>query len=154
MGGNDTQTVKAFQEAESYNGPSLILAYCHCIAHGYDMAFGLKQQKAAVLSGYWPLLRYDPRLRDQGKNPFQLDSKAPSIALKDYVYQEARYSMLVRSDPETARDLLRMAQDDVERHWRVYENRATMHGRADNPVVVPAAVESGPSEKNGQKAEE
>jgi len=154
MGGSDTQTIKAFQEAESYNGPSLIIAYSHCIAHGYDMAFGLKQQKAAVLSGYWPLMRYDPRLRDQGKNPFQLDSKAPSIALKDYVYQEARYSMLVRSDPETASRLLRLAQDDVERHWRVYENRATMHGRADNPVPVPAAAESGPPAKSGQKAEE
>ncbi len=154
MGGSDTQTIKAFQEAESYNGPSLIIAYSHCIAHGYDMAFGLKQQKAAVLSGYWPLMRYDPRLRDQGKNPFQLDSKAPSIALKDYVYQEARYSMLVRSDPETASRLLRLAQDDVERHWRVYENRATMHGRADNPVPAPAAAESGPPAKSGQKAEE
>ncbi len=118
------------------------------------MAFGLKQQKAAVLSGYWPLMRYDPRLRDQGKNPFQLDSKAPSIALKDYVYQEARYSMLARSDPETARELLRLAQDDVQRQWRVYENRATMHGRADNPVAVPAAAATGSSGKDGQKTEE
>ena len=128
MGGNDTHTVKDFREAEAYPGPSLIIAYSHCIAHGYDMAFGLNQQKSAVLSGYWPLIRYNPALREQGKNPFQLDSKAPSIPLKQYIYQEARYSMLARSQPERARDLLRMAQDDVERQWRVYEGRAAMAG--------------------------
>ncbi len=105
MGGNDTQTVKAFREAEAYPGPSLIIAYSHCIAHGYDMAFGLNQQKSAVLSGYWPLVRYDPALREQGKNPFQLDSKAPSIPLKQYMYEEARYSMLARSRPREAREL-------------------------------------------------
>ena len=82
MGGNDTHTVKAFLEAEAHDGPSLIIAYSHCIAHGYDMAFGMNQQKAAVLSGYWPLMRYNPALRKEGKNPFQLDSKAPSIPLK------------------------------------------------------------------------
>ena len=101
MGGSDTHTVKAFREAEAYHGPSLIIAYSHCIAHGYDMAFGMNQQKSAVLSGYWPLIRYNPELRAEGKNPFQLDSKAPSIPLKQYVYQEARYSMLARSHPET-----------------------------------------------------
>ncbi len=90
---------KAFREAEAYPGPSLIIAYSHCIAHGYDMAFGLNQQKSAVLSGYWPLIRYNPALREQGKNPFQLDSKAPSIPLKQYMYEEARYSMLARSHP-------------------------------------------------------
>ena len=129
MGGNDTHTVRAFLEAEAYDGPSLILAYSHCIAHGYDMAFGINQQKSAVLSGYWPLMRYNPALRKEGKNPFQLDSKAPSIPLKQYAYQEARYTMLARSNPEAARELLRMAQDDVERQWRVYANRAAMAGR-------------------------
>jgi pyruvate-ferredoxin/flavodoxin oxidoreductase len=128
MGGSDTHTVKAFREAEAYPGPSLIIAYSHCIAHGYDMAFGLNQQKSAVLSGYWPLIRYNPALREQGKNPFQLDSKAPSIPLKQYIYEEARYSMLARSHPDHARELLRMAQDDVERQWRVYESRAAMAG--------------------------
>jgi pyruvate-ferredoxin/flavodoxin oxidoreductase len=103
MGGSDTQTIKAFREAEAYPGPSLIIAYSHCIAHGYDMAFGLNQQKSAVLSGYWPLARYNPSLRAQGKNPFQLDSKAPSIPLKQYMYEEARYSMLARSHPREAR---------------------------------------------------
>ena len=141
MGGGDTHTVKAFREAEAYPGPSLIIAYSHCIAHGYDMAFGLNQQKTAVLSGYWPLMRYNPALREQGKNPFQLDSKAPSIPLKQYVYEEARYSMLARSHPSHARELLRLAQDDVDRQWRVYESRAAMAGEgqsAPEPVQEPA----------------
>jgi pyruvate-ferredoxin/flavodoxin oxidoreductase len=129
MGGGDTHTVKAFLEAEAHNGPSLIIAYSHCIAHGYDMAHGLQQQKSAVLSGYWPLMRYNPALRNEGKKPFQLDSKAPSISLKEYAYQEGRYSMLARSNPQVARELLRQAQDDVERNWRVYENRAKLAGR-------------------------
>jgi len=92
------------------------------------MAFGINQQKNAVLSGCWPLMRYNPALRKEGKNPFQLDSKAPSIPLKQYAYQEARYTMLARSNPEAARELLRLAQDDVERQWRVYANRAAMPG--------------------------
>jgi pyruvate-ferredoxin/flavodoxin oxidoreductase len=128
MGGSDTHTVKAFLEAEAYNGPSLIIAYSHCIAHGYDMVFGMNQQKAAVLSGYWPLMRYNPALNLEGKNPFQLDSKAPSIPLKDYAYQEARYTILARTNPEAAAQLLREAQEDVQRRWRVYESRASMPG--------------------------
>jgi pyruvate-ferredoxin/flavodoxin oxidoreductase len=124
MGGSDMQTIKAFQEAEAYDGPALIIAYSHCIAHGYDLANGMHQQKKAVLSGYWPLMRYNPSLREQGKNPFQLDSKAPSIPLKDYTYNEARYSMLARSHPEVAKRLLEEAQQDVEREWSVYADRA------------------------------
>ena len=126
MGGSDTHTVKAFLEAEAFDGPSLIIAYSHCIAHGYDMSQGMAQQKAAVLSGYWPLMRYNPKLRLEGKNPFQLDSRAPSIPFKQYAYQEARYTMLARNNPETARELLRLAQDDVHRQWGVYANRAAM----------------------------
>jgi pyruvate-ferredoxin/flavodoxin oxidoreductase len=143
IGGNDTHTLKAFQEAESFDGPSLIIAYSHCIAHGYDMGFGMQQQKAAVLSGYWPLLRYDPRLQQQGKNPFQLDSKAPSVPLRDYVYAEARYSMLARSDPETARALLRSAENDVTRRWEIYEARAAMLGR--NHELRKRPLESSPA---------
>ena len=124
MGGNDTHTVKAFLEAEAYEGPSLIIAYSHCIAHGYDMQFGLEQQKAAVNCGYWPLVRYNPELRREGKNPFQLDSKPPSMPLQKYAYQEARYSMLARSNPEAARELLKLAQEDVDRRWKVYANHA------------------------------
>ncbi len=141
LGGNDTQTIKAFQEAEAHNGPSIIIAYSHCIAHGYDLVHGLDQQKAAVQSGYWPLMRYNPALRDEGKNPFQLDSKAPSIPLKDYAYQEARYTMLARSQPDAAKELLRKAQDDVERQWRVYSARAAMPGRGETPHIAPPEKE-------------
>ena len=137
MGGNDTGVVKALQEAEAYDGPSLIIAYSHCIAHGYDIVHGLDQQKLAVQSGYWPLVRYNPDLRETGKNPFQLDSKAPSIRLKEYAYREARYTMLARSNPKVAEELLREAQDDVERQWRVYSSRAAMPGRGETPNIAP-----------------
>ena len=137
IGAQDMHTVKAFQEAEAYDGPALIIAYSHCIAHGYDLTHGLDQQKAAVASGYWPLMRYNPTLRETGKNPFQLDSKAPSIALKEYSYHEARYTMLARSNPDAAKTLLREAQDDVERQWRVYSGRAAMAGREATPSIAP-----------------
>jgi pyruvate-ferredoxin/flavodoxin oxidoreductase len=149
MGSSDTHTVKAFLEAEAYPGPSLIIAYSHCIAHGYDMAFGMSQQKSAVLSGYWPLIRYNPQLRAQGKNPFQLDSKAPTIPLRNYIYEEARYSMLARSHPDHARELLQMAQDDVERQWRVYEGRAAMTGEGTPAPEEPAETAS-PVAKGGE----
>jgi pyruvate-ferredoxin/flavodoxin oxidoreductase len=137
LGGNDTHVAKAFQEAEAHDGPSIIIAYSSCIAHGYDLVHGLEQQKLAVQSGYWPLMRYNPDLRDTGKNPFQLDSKAPAIRLKDYTYREARYTMLVRSNPELAAKLLEEAQDDVERQWRVYSSRAAMPGRGETPHIAP-----------------
>jgi len=137
LGGNDSHVVKAFQEAEAHQGPSLIIAYSSCIAHGYDLVHGLEQQKLAVQSGYWPLMRYNPALREEGKNPFQLDSRAPSIRLKDYAYREARYTMLARGNPELAAELLKEAQDDVERQWRVYSARATMPGRGETPHIAP-----------------
>ncbi len=137
LGGNDSHVVKAFQEAEAHNGPSLIIAYANCIAHGYDLVHGLEQQKLAVQSGYWPLLRYNPSLREEGKNPFQLDSRAPSVRLKEYVYREARYTMLARSNPTLAAELLSEAQDDVERQWRVYSARAAMPGRGETPHIAP-----------------
>ena len=137
LGGNDSHVVKAFQEAEAHDGPSIIIAYSSCIAHGYDLVHGLEQQKLAVQSGYWPLMRYNPALREEGKNPFQLDSKAPSIRLKDYAYREARYTMLARSNPEQAELLLKEAQDDVERQWRVYSARAGMPGRGETPHIAP-----------------
>ena len=144
LGGNDTHVVKAFQEAEAHDGPSIIIAYASCIAHGYDLVHGLEQQKLAVQSGYWPLMRYNPGLREEGKNPFQLDSKAPSIRLKEYAYREARYTMLARGNPEMAAELLKEAQDDVERQWRVYSARATMPGRGETPNIAP---EEKPEEK-------
>jgi len=126
MGGNDSQTIKAFREAEAYKGPSLIIAYSHCIAHGYDMRYGMDQQKAAVLSGHWPLLRYNPDLVKEGKQPLQLDSKAPSLPLKKYAYNEMRYTMLAHSDPTGAKELLELAQGDVLARWRFYEHLAAM----------------------------
>jgi pyruvate-ferredoxin/flavodoxin oxidoreductase len=148
LGGNDSHVVKAFQEAEAHDGPSIIIAYSSCIAHGYDLVHGLEQQKLAVQSGYWPLMRYNPALREEGKNPFQLDSKAPSIRLKDYAYREARYTMLARGNPEMAAHLLTEAQDDVERQWRVYSARAAMPGRGETPHIAPSEkAEAKPEEK-------
>jgi pyruvate-ferredoxin/flavodoxin oxidoreductase len=126
LGANDTQTVKAFLEAEAYDGPALIIAYSHCIAHGYDLIHGLDQQKAAVQSAYWPLFRYNPELAVGGKNPFQLDSRAPALPLEKYIYNEGRYSMLVRSSPETAAILLSEAQADVNLRWKLYEHWANL----------------------------
>jgi len=143
LGGNDSHVVKAFQEAEAHEGPSIIIAYSSCIAHGYDLVHGLEQQKLAVQSGYWPLMRYNPELREEGKNPFQLDSRAPSIRLKEYAYREARYTMLARSNPELAAALLKEAQDDVERQWRVYSSRASMPGRSETPNIAPAEKQEG-----------
>ena len=137
LGANDSHTVKAFQEAEAWDGPSIIIAYSHCIAHGYDLTQGLDHQKAAVNSGYWPLMRYNPALRAEGKNPFILDSRAPSIPLKDYIYNETRYTMLQRAHPDVAEALLKEATDDVERTWRVYSGRAAMPGRAETPNISP-----------------
>jgi pyruvate-ferredoxin/flavodoxin oxidoreductase len=128
MGASDAQTVKAVLEAESYDGPSLIIAYSHCIAHGINMAKGMEQQALATASGYWPLYRYDPRLHEEGKNPFQLDSKEPKIALKDYAYNENRYRMLAQSDPEAAKVLMEAAQEAVNQKWQQYVQLANEPG--------------------------
>jgi len=124
MGANDTQCLKAFLEADAYPGPSLIIAYSHCIAHGVDMTTGMTHQKAAVNSGHWPLYRYDPTLREQDKNPFQLDSKAPSIPFEEYAYKETRFKVLTKTKPERAKMLLKEAQEDVDRKWESYEKLA------------------------------
>lgn len=124
MGADDAQTLHAFQEAESYPGPSIIIAYSHCIAHGYDLAFGMQQQKAAVDTGYWPLFRHDPRRAAQGENPFTLDSKRSELPLQEYMYKEGRYNMLVHKDPKRAAELLRLARADVDARWRVYQELA------------------------------
>jgi pyruvate-ferredoxin/flavodoxin oxidoreductase len=122
MGANDTQTIKAFLEAEAHPGPSLIIAYSQCIAHGIDMAKGMHQQKLAVDSGYWPLYRYNPRLVEEDKQPFQLDSTDPKIPLQDYIYTEGRYRMLQQSEPAVAKFLLGQAQKAVSRRWQQYKN--------------------------------
>ncbi len=141
MGASDMQTVKAFREAEAWDGPSIIIAYSHCIAHGYDMKHGLDQQKLAVQSGYWPLFRYDPALAREGKNPFQLDSKPPAIPLEKYTYNETRYTMLVHSDPKTAAALLAQAQEDVRVRWKMYEHMAAMPA---SPIEALAAAKLQP----------
>jgi pyruvate-ferredoxin/flavodoxin oxidoreductase len=124
MGANPQQTLLAMREAEEYNGPSLILAYSHCIAHGYDLSDGLKQQKLATQSGYWPLIRFNPALRDIGKKPFVLDSPRPTIPLKDYAYNEMRYRSLLKSHPEAAEKLMKSAQELVDMRWATYEHMA------------------------------
>ena len=126
MGASDAQTVRAILDAESYDGPSLILAYSHCIAHGINMTTANDQQKKAVDSGHWPLLRYDPRLVANGKNPLQLDSRAPKMPLRDYVYNETRYTMLTKTKPQHAAELLTLAQEDVTSRWHLYEQMATL----------------------------
>ncbi|MCF8237926.1 MAG: pyruvate:ferredoxin (flavodoxin) oxidoreductase [Saprospiraceae bacterium] len=124
MGANPQQTLLAFREAEAYDGPSLILAYSHCIAHGIDMTKGLTQQELAVKSGYWPLLRYHPDLRKAGHRPFVLDAPRPTIQLKDYAYNELRYKILTRTQPAEAERLMSLAQEIADLRWRTYEEMA------------------------------
>ena len=125
MGADPHQTLTAFREAEAYDGPSLIIAYSHCIAHGYDLRKGLDQQYKAVASGHWPLVRYDPTVRARGGNPFQLDSPRPRIPLEDYIYNELRYKVLRNRDPAEADRLLVLAQEAVNQRWKTYEEMAT-----------------------------
>jgi pyruvate-ferredoxin/flavodoxin oxidoreductase len=125
MGANDAQTVKAFLEAEAFDGPSLIIAYSHCIAHGIDMSKGMHQQKLAVQSGHWPLYRYSPDKAAKGENPISLDSSEPSIPLDEYYYSETRYRMLKQSDPAAAAHLLKEAKQDVAQQWKTYHALAT-----------------------------
>ncbi|HOV28946.1 MAG TPA: pyruvate:ferredoxin (flavodoxin) oxidoreductase [Synergistales bacterium] len=126
LGANDAQVLKAFQEAEAYPGTSIIIAYAHCIAHGFDLKMGLEHQKAAVNSGAWILMRYNPALAAEGKNPLILDSKEPSIPLSDYIYSETRYKMLTLSNPAEAAKLLAEAEADVKARWRMYKHLAAM----------------------------
>ena len=125
LGADPQQTLTAFREAEAYDGPSLILAYCHCISHGIAMRDGLDQQYRAVASGYWPLVRYDPVVRAAGGNPFMLDSTRPRIPLGDYTNRELRYRSLTSTDPAEAERLHGLGEQQVERQWDVYEEMAT-----------------------------
>jgi pyruvate-ferredoxin/flavodoxin oxidoreductase len=126
MGSSDIQTIRAFIEAESYDGPSLIIAYAHCIAHGINMTMGLQQQKLAVESGAWTLYRYDPRLTAEGKNPLQIDSKPPSIPFEQYAYNETRFKMLTKAKPDAAKILLQAGQNDVNARHQLYKQMAEM----------------------------
>ena len=140
MGANDAQTIKAIVEAESYDGPSLIIAYSHCINHGINMAKGMEQQKLAVQSAYWPLFRFDPRRAAHGENPFVLDSKAPALPLEKYIYNETRYKMLTQSKPEVAAQLLEEAQGDVVKKWHLYEQLAAMNYSGDGGSATQIKV--------------
>ena len=124
LAAKDQQTVRAFQEAASYPGPSLIIAYSHCIAHGYDLRFGARQQRLAVESGAWPLYRYDPRRVDAGQPAFQLDSGAPEIPLFQYMRQEARFRMVEKLDPVRFKALLVSAQRSATDRTALYRQLA------------------------------
>ena len=134
FGANPQQTLLAMREAEAYDGPSLILAYSHCIAHGYDLKNGLTQQNLAVDSGHWPLMRYNPVLRKKNKNPFVLDSTRPTIGLKEYAYNELRYKVLTMTNPTVADELMKHAQDLVNLKWKNYEELATKKASDFVPV--------------------
>ena len=140
FGANDKQTVQAFLEAEAYEGPSLIIAYSHCIAHGYDLKFGPQQQKAAVSTGYWPLFRFNPSEALIGRNPLLLDSRAPKEKLESYMYREGRFRILTQSNPQMAEQLLVLAQQDVNNRWRMLEqmqqqNEPAANGHAETAVL-------------------
>ncbi|MBU1260536.1 MAG: pyruvate:ferredoxin (flavodoxin) oxidoreductase [Planctomycetes bacterium] len=126
LGASPVQAVRAFAEAESYKGPSLILAYSHCIAHGYNLLNGYEHQKQAVASGYWPLYRYNPALKAEGKNPLQLDSKAPTVSFADYAYSENRYRTLKGSNPERAAELMKLATQDVAERFNLIQQLANL----------------------------
>jgi pyruvate-ferredoxin/flavodoxin oxidoreductase len=130
MGASDQQTLSALHEADAYNGPSLIIAYSHCIQQGLDLRRGLEQQKLAVESGIWPLYRFNPALIAEGKNPLSIDSKEPTIPVSKYAYNETRYRMLLLSDETRAEMLMKQAQDDVRGRWDLYRQMAAMHYQA------------------------
>ena len=132
MGANDAQTLKAFKEAEAFDGPSIIIAYSHCIAHGIDMQKGLEQQKLAVQSGIWPIYRYNPDVITEGKNPLIIDCKDPSITVQEYAYNETRYRMLLQSDEVRAEKLMKEARNDVSKRWELYKQMAKIEYKATN----------------------
>jgi pyruvate-ferredoxin/flavodoxin oxidoreductase len=143
MGANPQHTLLALREAEAYPGPSLVLAYSHCIAHGFDLRFGMKQQDLATASGYWPLFRFNPAMRSVGERPFRLDSPRPTIPFKAYAYNELRYRALAQSDPAVAEGLLARAQQIVTEKYRQYEELATRPGERFPPDGVELGTSNG-----------
>jgi pyruvate-ferredoxin/flavodoxin oxidoreductase len=138
-GANDAQTVRAFIEAEAYDGPSIILAYSPCIAHGIDLKTGIDNMDRAVQSGHWPLYRFNPALAAKGENPLKLDSKAPKLAFEEYAYKEDRWKMLTKSKPEAAKELLKVAGEQAVQKWQYLEQLSKMSYAA--PAAVVAAAE-------------
>src|ERR1019366_4741504 len=138
---NDLQATKALLEAEAYPGTSLVIAYSTCIAHGIDMSTSMSHQRDAVRSGYWPLYRFHPSEAEAGQ-PFKLDSKAPSMPLRQFVATETRFAILERTNPERAAELAALAQADVDERWRYYEQlagieRTAPHVHRPDPAIVP-----------------
>jgi pyruvate-ferredoxin/flavodoxin oxidoreductase len=155
MGANPVQTVRTFQEAAAWDGPSLIIAYSHCIAHGIDMTTGMSHQRDAVKSGYITLYHYDPRLGMGGADhPLKLDSRKPTKPLEQFMLQEGRFAMLARSDPARAKQLMKSAQKDADARWQLYEQVAGVHrvvneeGHAVSHAAVGAAGEAEPGTTN------
>jgi pyruvate-ferredoxin/flavodoxin oxidoreductase len=138
FGAKDAQTVKAFQEADAYDGPSLIIAFSHCIAHGYDLENGLEQQKLAVDTGYWPLYRFDPRRLATGENPLTLDSPAPKADVERFMANETRFRVVQQQNPSRYKDLLASAQKEVSLRYGIYEQLAKL--------AVPTTKPSGSAE--------
>jgi pyruvate-ferredoxin/flavodoxin oxidoreductase len=147
FGAKDVQTLRAFLEAESYHGPSLIIAYSPCIAHGIDLANNLRQQDLAVTSGHWPLFRYDPRRAAAGENPLHMDSKEPSIPYRDFASSETRFSMLFRTHPDAAERFLKQAQRQIKSRFHLYEQLAHI-AVADQAgaAAPPAKAEEKPAD--------
>ncbi len=143
MGANPQHTLLAFREAEAYPGPSLIIAYSHCIAHGFDLRYGLRQQDLAAASGYWPLFRFNPAMRRAGERPFRLDSPRPTIPFKAYAYNELRYRALASADPAAAEELLAKAQQVVSEKYRQYEELASRGGECFHPDCGHCGPEAG-----------
>lgn len=140
MGSNDAHTVRAIQEAEAYDGPSLVIAYSHCVGHGINTAKGLRHQKLATQTGAWPLFRYNPALKDEGKNPFSLDSQAPSLPLKDYLQEEGRFRILHQSHPDTAEALLVEAQTEVQKKWNVLSKLGDLEAPGQTETLKEAVA--------------
>jgi len=132
FGYKDNQTVRAFLEAASYDGPSIIIAYSHCIAHGFNLADGIEHQKAAVDSGFWPLYRFDPRRTAMGENPLKMDSKAPKIPFTDFALKETRFRMLQKVNPERAKELLGQAQNAANARFDYYKQLAGLQFGSDD----------------------
>ena len=155
MGAKDEQTLKAFVEAESYPGPSLIIAYSHCIAHGIalDMGVGARQQKLAVESGQWLLYRFDPRRAERGENPLQLDSAAAKAKVQDYLLSENRFKMLTKSKPEDAKKFFAQAQVDADRRWKFYQYLAGRDLKTGNGAAAPRQTgrHGGPTTVNAHR---
>jgi pyruvate-ferredoxin/flavodoxin oxidoreductase len=142
IGANASQTVKAFSEAEAYPGPSLIIAYSHCINQGFNLTYGYEEQKKAVACGHWPLYRFDPRLKEQGKNPLQLDSRPPTMEFAEYAYNEDRYRSLKQSKPEAAVELMKLANRDAVERYALMEQLANLKCGQDQQEAAEPSPEA------------